>query len=287
MVKTKDPTDYAERLSRVIAYIYDHLDDDIDLYKLAEIACLSPYHWHRVYHALHGETLAATVKRLRLHRAAAFLAHTPMTMEAIAMKSGYASPQAFTRAFSEVYGMPPAQYRKNGSHTKFDLNSKTSFPEVSMYNVRIENIPAMALAAIDHYGSYMMIGKAFEIVFSWFGVRNLIKADTRAIGIYYDDPASIAEENLRSKAGLVVPDSFHIEPPLTRAEITGGTYAVLRHQGPYADMRSAYNWLYGTWLVQSGYETADAPIFEDYLNNPREVAPQDLLTDIYLPLRLA
>ena len=49
--------DYNDRLNRVTAYIYDHLDDEIDLNRLAEVACLSPYHWHRVYHALHGETI--------------------------------------------------------------------------------------------------------------------------------------------------------------------------------------------------------------------------------------
>jgi AraC family transcriptional regulator len=49
-------------------------------------------------------------------------------------------------------------------------------------------------------------------------------------------------------------------------------------------MRAAYEWLYGTWLVQSGREAADAPVFEEYLNNPKETAPADLHTEICLPL---
>lgn len=49
-------------------------------------------------------------------------------------------------------------------------------------------------------------------------------------------------------------------------------------------MRAGYQWLYGEWLVRSGLEPADAPVFEEYLNNPRDTAPSDLLTDIYLPL---
>ena len=55
--------------------------------------------------------------------------------------------------------------------------------------------------------------------------------------------------------------------------------------GPYADMRAAYQWLYGTWLLQSGREIADAPILEEYLNNPRDTPPTELLTDICLPAR--
>lgn len=96
-------------VSRVTEYIYDHLDEDIDLEKLAAIACLSPYHWHRVYHAMNGETLAATVRRLRLHRAAGYLAHTSLPIAQVAEKSGYANVPSFTRAFSAAYGMPPAQ----------------------------------------------------------------------------------------------------------------------------------------------------------------------------------
>lgn len=63
-------TDYAERLERVITWLADHLDDTLDLAKLADVACMSPYHFHRIYHAMQQETVADTVRRLRLHRAA-------------------------------------------------------------------------------------------------------------------------------------------------------------------------------------------------------------------------
>lgn len=71
-------TDYQERLGRVTAYLHDHLEADLDLNRLAEVAHLSPYHWHRVWHALHGETIAATVRRLRLQRATGYLANTAL-----------------------------------------------------------------------------------------------------------------------------------------------------------------------------------------------------------------
>lgn len=64
------------RLNRVIDYVYDRLEEDIGVDRLAEIACLSPFHWHRVYTAMRGETLAATVERLRPHRAADRLANS-------------------------------------------------------------------------------------------------------------------------------------------------------------------------------------------------------------------
>src|SRR3546814_14338132 len=74
-------------------------------------------------------------------------------------------------------------------------------------------------------------------------------------GLFYSDPTSVPEADLRSAAGILLPDpAFPVAPPLERAFLRGGDYAVLRHKGPYSDMRAAYDWLYGEWLVQSSRE---------------------------------
>ncbi|HVR66376.1 MAG TPA: GyrI-like domain-containing protein, partial [Verrucomicrobiae bacterium] len=96
--------------------------------------------------------------------------------------------------------------------------------------------------------------------------------------------SSVPEAELRSRGCVIVGRTLPAEPPVKATGIAGGSYAVLRHKGPYADMRAAYQWLYGTWLLQSGREIADQPILEEYLNNPRDTAPTELLTDICLPL---
>jgi AraC family transcriptional regulator len=283
MDKTNKRTNYAERLNRVIHYIHEHLDDQIDLQQLADIAHLSPYHWHRIYHALNGETIAATVKRLRLQRAAGYLAQTSMSIEEISEKSGYDSLQSFTRVFKSVYGMPPGHYRKNGSHIQFQPQPHQREP--GMYDITIKTIPSLTAATIRHVGPYMQIDKAFNALFGWLMARDLIAPGMRMVGIYYDDPASVAEHELRSRAGVVLNQPIALEPPVEYADIAEGHYAVLRHKGPYSDMKAAYRWLYGEWLVKSGKEARDAPIFEEYLNNPRDTPPTELLTDIYLPLR--
>ena len=111
---------YENRLRRVSAYIHDHLDEDLDMERLAEIACMSSCHWHKIYRAIYGETLAATVKRLRLHRSAGDIVRTDLTVGEIAKRSGYPNLQSFNRIFKSVYGMPPARYRKEGSHKAFE-----------------------------------------------------------------------------------------------------------------------------------------------------------------------
>lgn len=276
---------YVRRFTRVVEYIYAHLDEAPDLNTLADVAALSPWHWHRTWQAVYGESVVNTVKRLRLQRAAADLTHTDMALDAIWPRAGYGSLAAFTRAFRDAYDMPPAEFRKAGSHTRFAmLNAPKGFSP--MHDVAIRKLPPATLAVIPHRGSYMEIGKAFEMLFGTLGARNLLRPDLCMKGLFYSDPTSVPEAELQSAAGIVIPDaSFPVEAPLQRAELRGGEYAVLRHKGPYSDMKAAYDWLYGEWLVQSGREAADAPVFEEYLNNPREVPPTELLTDICLPLK--
>jgi AraC family transcriptional regulator len=274
---------YEARLNRVLDHIYEHLDEPLDIDRLAAIACLSPYHWHRIYQAMVGETVAVTVRRLRLHRAAGYLANGAMPIAEIAERSGYGSLQSFSRTFSAVYGMPPAQYRKEGTHRRF-RPTQSGDNQMTMREVVIRDVPAMSVISVDHVGPYMQIGKAFDSLIGWLASRNLLSAQMRMVGIYYDDPGIVPEAELRSKAGVVLPHDVDAAGPVGITPVRGGQYAVLRHQGPYSDMRAAYEWLYGTWLVQSGREAADAPVFEEYLNNPKETAPTDLLTEICLPL---
>lgn len=276
-------TNYAKRLARVTAYIYEHLDDDVDLAVLAEVACLSPWHWHRIYHALYGETVAATVRRLRLQRAGGDLANTTLSVEQIARRAGYEAVASFSRAFRAAYGMPPAQYREQGGHARF--GEATQEGDSAMFPVEILRLPELRLAAIGHVGSYMEIGRAFDRLYGTLAAHGQIMPGMRSVGVYLDDPSAVAEDRLRAQAAIVIGEGFTLAPPLEPAVVRAGTYAVLRHKGPYADMRAAYNWLFGEWLVRSGHEADDAPVFEEYLNNPRETPLTELRTDIHLKLR--
>ena len=273
---------YENRLRRVSAYIHDHLDENLDMEILAGIACMSSYHWHRIYRAIHGETLAATVKRLRLHRAAGDIVRTDLSVGEIAKRSGYPNLQSFNRIFKSVYGMPPARYRKEGSHTVFEpsLHGKAT----AMFDVTLRQIEPIDLIGVPHTGSYMQISNAFEKLFGTLYARGLEKPDMRMIGVYLDDPDIVPVEKLRSIACVTAGSQITATAPLDRRIIDGGEYAVLRHRGPYADMYRAYQWLYAEWLPKSGRQLRDSVMFEEYLNNPRDVPPTELLTEINMPL---
>jgi len=274
---------HASRLTRVSSYIHDHLDEELSLDVLAGIACLSPYHWHRIYHAHFGETVAATVRRLRLQRAAAHLAHTNMPITKVAERAGYDSQASFTRAFSAAFGLAPATYREVGSHSVF--KAPTPQGVHAMYEVGVTHVSPKSLIAVEHRGSYMAIGKSYDLLFTTLAQRGLIRPDLSMVGVYLDDPTSVPEADLRSHAAVVVAEPARVDAPLFTTQIQGGDYAVLKYKGPYGDMRAAYDWLYGQWLPSSGRDVADAPVFEDYLNSPRDTPPTELRTDIYLPLK--
>jgi AraC family transcriptional regulator len=154
-----------------------------------------------------------------------------------------------------------------------------------MHPVEIIRLPALRLAAVGHVGAYMQIGQAFDRLFGTLAARGQIAPGMRSIGVYLDDPSAVPEERLRARAGIVIDDGFAMAAPLEPITVQAGTYAVLRHKGPYADMRAAYDWLFGEWLVRAGHEADDAPVFEEYLNNPRDTQPAELRTDIHLKLR--
>lgn len=284
---------YAARIERVMGHIADHLDDRLELDDLSEVACFSPYHFHRIFVAVTGETVAEAVRRLRLHRAAVELNRSQLALARIATKAGYGSVAAFSRAFAAAYGTPPAAYRRVGQDLRpvpqqsgsQAMTRASALRTALHYDVTIEDAPTVKLVTLPHRGDYQKIGTCFERLFAWAGGHGLLGPATRMIGIYYDDPDSKPLAELRSEAGLAVPESSPLGPDMAWREVGGGQVARLLYKGPYADLDVAYAYLYHSWLPHSGRQPGDAPCFEEYLNNPRSVPPSEWLTAVNLPLK--
>lgn len=283
MAKDQTQASYLDRLNRVDDYVFAHLKDEISFDRLAEIACLSPYHWSRIYSAMRGETIVATVRRLRLQRAADRLANSGADIGEIASRAGYGSTETFGRAFKDAFGMSPAAYRQAGSHAAFARANEAANAEG--FAVELVALAERRCAGIDHKGSYMEIDHAMGRLFSELASRQALPASPQMIGVFFDDPDLGPESELRSRACLPIGEAVAIDAPMVETTLRGGLYARLNYTGPYADMRGAYRWLLGTWLPKSGYEPDDAPIFEAYLNDPRAVPQNQLRTDIHLPLK--
>lgn len=153
-----------------------------------------------------------------------------------------------------------------------------------MYDVEITTHPARRLAVIGHTGPYMEIGRAFETLAALCATRSLSPEVKRSIGLFYDDPDTTPAAELRSHAAVEVGPDTKISEPMEELRLEAGKIAQLRLKGPYSGLAPAYEYLYGTWLPQSGEEPRDTPCHEIYLNSPQDTAPEDLMTEICVPL---
>lgn len=274
---------YEARMMRVLDYIHANPAGDLSLDRLADVAAMSRFHWHRVFHGMTGETCAQTVRRVRLHRAACWLVQTDRPISEIAEKVGYPNLQSFTRAFRTGFGTSPGAFRKAGALGPPPLNSLKG-PH-TMFDVEIRNAESRRLLGMPHSGPYLEIGQAFEKLVAIAGARNLWPDVRGMVGVYYDDPNAVAEDELRSFAGLQVTDNVSDTDGLEEVKVKGGDTAVLTFTGPYSGLKTAYDYLFGGWLPKSGREPRDQPAYEVYLNMPSDTAPEDLKTEIHLPLK--
>lgn len=269
-------SDYSRRLQRVVDHMGVHLDEPLDLGRLAEIASFSPYHFHRIYRTAMRETVRETLSRLRLARAATELARTQRPLDQIGRRAGYGSASAFNRAFSAAHGRPPAEFRKE------HLRRVAAAGDLAM-TVEIQDRSPMRLAAIEHRGPYAEIGRTFQKLIAWAGPRGVIGADALGVAVYPADHGC-EDPDPRALVGLTVGPQVQGDEAVSIHEIPGGRHAVVLHRGPYAQLPRSYDELF-TWLPSSGEEPADAPLFEVNLNDPRNTPPAELLTEICLPIR--
>ena len=274
---------HEDRILRVIAYIHDNPGGDLSLDALADVAAMSRFHWHRLYYAMTGETCAAAVKRLRMHKAASLLVETDQRVAAIGAQVAYPDPASFSRAFSDIYGVSPRAFRAAGQRPR-DTTSIT-IGEKIMHEVEIRDLPERRLAAQAHQGPYPEIARAFQSVFAIIGARGMWGQIAEGVAVYHCDPSSMAPEELRSHAGVTLTDGAPVPEGLEAYDVPGGRAAVLTYKGPYSGLPGVYDYLYGTWLAGSDEEPGDHPSYEVYLNDPTNTAPDDLLTEVCIPLR--
>jgi AraC family transcriptional regulator len=104
------------------------------------------------------------------------------------------------------------------------------------------------------------------------------------IAIYYDDPETTPQDELRSDAALVVPDDVRLPEGLVEQRLAAGRYAHTVHVGPYEQLGDTWARFLGEWLPASGNRIGDGVSYEIYVNNPTQVPKNQLRTELYVPL---
>jgi AraC family transcriptional regulator len=283
MTTPAKPT-YLQRILQVQLFIQEHLDEELSLDRLARVAHFSPYHFHRIFRGIVGEGVKEYVRRLRLDSAAVALKNTDRSIIDIALGAGYNAHESFSRAFRQMFGVSPSQFRAGQHPLTFPKELPIVSTETTAREVRIETVPRRRVAFIRHVGPYGQAGDVFQRVCAWAVARGLFNRETLVLGICHDDPEVTPPEKIRFDCCVTVNNEFKGEGEVGVQTLEGGDCAVLTHYGPYSQLGEAYRWLYGVWLPGSGREPRNAPAFEIYFGDPRQTPPEKLRTDIHLPL---
>jgi AraC family transcriptional regulator len=298
-MRVRTEQSYRERILRVLVHIQNHLDDALHLEELARVAHFSPHHFHRIFRGMVGESVKEHVRRLRLERAAHRLRRSALPVTRIAFEAGYETHESFTRAFAAMFECSPSQFRAttsvpsrkkvpSGVHFTPD-GTVADLQPVRMrgkpMDVRIETVAPRRVAFLRHVGTYRNVGETWEKLMNWAGQHGLLKGTPVALGVAYDDPDVTPADKLRYDACIGVNDSVTPDGEVGVQVVGGGEYAITTHRGPYETISQTYARLCGEWLPTSGRELRSAPSLTVHHNNPTNAAPQDLRTDIYMPLQ--
>ena len=281
--------EYREKINRVLIFIQENIERSLRVDELATVACLSPYHFHRIFRAFVGEPLYEYIRRVRLEHGAVKLLHTSASVTEIATSSGYDSPASFTRAFGQYFGMSPSEFRKRRvSYRETPPYNVTEIPEkeVKAMKVDFRKIPEQRVLFVRRTGRYdRAASEAWAVLMKFAYSRKLMRKDTKMIGISHDSPEITPEDRLRYDACITVEGDIEPEGEVGVQRIPGGRYAVFLHRGSYERLDETYRYIFSVWLAESGEKLRETPVFEVYLNrDPRRTKPENLRTEIWVPV---
>ncbi|WP_053157015.1 GyrI-like domain-containing protein [Pseudomonas sp. Pf153] len=280
---------YTRRFDAVLAYIEAHLEEDLSVRKLSQVANFSVYHFHRQFTAFVGVPVSRYVQLMRLRRAAHCLASRtdPSILDA-ALGAGFESPESFSRAFRRALGMTPSAFRKEPNWQVW--NAAFTIPHFSRtitMQVRIVDFAEVRLAALEHCGPSSLVNESVRRFIAWrIQSGQSPVASSRSFGIPYGNPDTTPSEAFRfAICGEIQEAVASNKFGVRELVIPGGRCAVVRHTGSPDHIGETIYPVYRDWLPASGEELRDHPLFFHYLSVYPETPQEQWQTDVYVPLR--
>ena len=149
----------------------------------------------------------------------------------------------------------------------------------------VTNQPSRRVAAVHHIGPYPGIGQAFARLDAAIRTAGFGGTEALLIAVYHDDPNTTPASALRSDAGIIIEQGRSLPAGLTELTVPEGKYLWGRHRGSYAELPEAWLQLRTTGLGQTGVQRRPGASYELYPNTPDTAATEDLITDIYIPVK--
>ncbi len=277
--------DYRKRLTPVIRYLESNFNEPSKLVDVATQANLSPYHFHRIFKAVTGETLADYIRRLRLENAADDLFKKECSVTEVALNYGFSSSQSLAKAFRQHFGLTPTDFkncrdlnafsemlrnskightlRKSGNADSDSLSYSDHNSTTEGNNMEMKQFEPGYLAYIRVTGPY---GENYEPairkLFQWAGAKGF--NGLPSIFVYHDNPELTPAEKCRTDIGMLLPEPTETAGDVEIVPFEGGSYGVLRGKASNHE-EYAKHWVVLTReIIESGLETDERPCFELY-----------------------
>jgi len=293
------------RISKAITYIEEHLHEKLMLNEIASKAHFSPFHFHRLFSSVTGETLNNFITRKRIEKSASFLLHEKeMTVTEVAEKVGFTSLSSFSRVFKKFYGMSAVEFKKESKH-KFSkickIESKngqvlTSF-EQYICNVNnnlnwlkmnakteVKIMPELQLAYISHQGKMDAIDNVYNKLMRWAHPKGIMEQENlRMVTIYHDSPKITDPNKIRMSACMTLNTVVKTEGEVNLRTLPKTKCIVSRFEITITEFQKAWESSF-VWMSEHGFRKANQDPFGIYYNNPKEHPQEKCIVDICIPV---
>lgn len=292
--------DYRNRLDKVFQFIDDNLDSKLSLSTVSEKAFFSPFHFHRIFKLLTGETLNEFVTRRRIEKSVLDILHRKISISEISHIYGFSDNSSYTKTFKKYYGISPTEF-KNQNPNKFyktrQLNSKIGqdYPDIDEYvciinnlkkwikmntNIEVKQIPEQNYVYLTCIGPHEL-PTAFQKLITWAISNGLMNKEAKLMTVYQDSLKVTEEEKARFRACFQIQNN--VESEFESASIPSGKYVVGRFEIVLDDFEKAWTGLYA-WMDENEHKRAEGDSFEIYHNNFNEHPEKKAIVDFHIPI---
>ncbi|SFT49917.1 transcriptional regulator, AraC family [Pseudovibrio denitrificans] len=283
---------YTQRINRAMDYIERNICEELSLAQIADAACFSPYHFHRIFRAMTGETVNQFTSRLRVEKAARRLKQNPsISITDAALDMGFASPSTFARSFQARFGMPASQWRRDATASVEARANETMVLErprsgLVADKVEVGKLEPRTVAYVRRTGNFQerpeIFGEAFGTLMAWAGPRGLAHG-AEMMCLFHDDPQVTDAELMRFSSCLTLRGPADVEGEVGKMVVGGGRYACGHFVITHDQSQAAWEYMFGDWLPMSGYEPENIPCFQLYPSMTGEMGPHEVV--ICIPVR--
>lgn len=276
---------WMEQMNEAIDYIEEHLKEELDFTQLGKIAGCSTYHFQRMFTYMAGCTLSEYIRKRKMSLATKDLQDHQKVID-VAGKYGYSSPTAFNRAFQAVHGLAPSAVKKEGVSVKYfpPIHFKLIVKGMEEMNYRIETKEAFRIVGIsapldkEIEKNFMVVPALWQKALETGTIQHLAsKMDVYPQGIL---GVSVCNDEELWKYFIAVSTTQESEG-FEEYHVPSGTWAIFSGSGTNQSIQDLEQRIITEWFPTSGYEYANAPDIEVYLNPD----PQNAQYEVWIPVK--